>query len=87
MVADSPQFSASKIELAELPLVATMLTIQTFAGFLLTLVTIHLIARAVEAVGWRYGFAPLAISPAIGIVAKWRLRRHPAAGKLAGGRR
>lgn len=86
VVADSPQFSASVIELSERPLVGTMLTVQTCLGFLLTLATIHLIPHVVEAVGWRYAFAVLAIGPAVGVVAMWRLRHHPDAARLAGGR-
>jgi hypothetical protein len=45
IVADSPQFSASVIELSERPLIGTMLTVQTCLGFLLTLTTIHLMDR------------------------------------------
>jgi len=87
VVADSPQFSASIAELSERRLVGTMLTVQTSAGFLLTLVTIHLVPLLVEGVGWRFAFAFLAPGPAIGVWAMWRLRRNPAASQLAGGRR
>jgi hypothetical protein len=41
----------------------------------------------VDALGWRYAFAPLAIGPALGIWAMARLRADPNAVKLAGGRR
>ncbi len=64
-----------------------MLTIQTSMGFLLTLLTIHLIPPIVESVGWTYAFAFLAPGPVVGVIAMWRLRRHPDAAKLAGGRR
>jgi MFS family permease len=87
VVADSPQFSASIAELSERNLVGTMLTIQTSMGFLLTLLTIHLIPRVVEAVGWTYAFAFLAPGPLVGVVAMWRLRQHPDSIKLASGRR
>jgi MFS family permease len=86
VVADSPQFSASIIELAERPLIGTMLTVQTCIGFLLTLTTIHLMPYAVAAVGWSYAFVVLAIGPFVGVIAMWRLRHHPDAAKLAGGR-
>jgi MFS family permease len=86
IVADSPQFSASVIELSERPLIGTMLTVQTCLGFLLTLTTIHLMPYAVAAVGWFYAFSVLAIGPFIGVIAMWRLRHHPDAVKLAGGR-
>jgi len=87
VVADSPQFSASIAELSDRRLVGTMLTVQTSTGFLLTLLTIHLIPMAIEAVGWRFAFAFLAAGPAVGVAAMWRLRRSPAAARLAGGRR
>jgi MFS family permease len=87
VVADSAQFSASITELSEPDLIGTMLTIQTCAGFLLTLLTIHLIPWMVEMVGWRYAFAALAIGPVFGIWAMARLRARPEARKLAGGKR
>ncbi|RMD61660.1 MAG: MFS transporter [Alphaproteobacteria bacterium] len=87
VVADSAQFSASIAELAEPDRVGTMLTLQTALGFLLTLVTIHLMPVWVDALGWRWAFAPLAIGPFLGVWAMARLRLHPAAVRLAGGRR
>jgi hypothetical protein len=87
IVADSAQFSASIAELAEPARVGTMLTLQTALGFTLTLATIHLLPLWVEAVGWRHAFVPLAIGPAAGVLAMARLRAHPAAARLAGGRR
>jgi MFS family permease len=87
IVADSAQFSASIAELSEPPWVGTMLSLQTALGFTLTLVTIHLMPHFVDALTWRYAFAPLALGPVFGIAAMMRLRRHPAAARLAGGRR
>jgi len=87
IVADSAQFSAAIAELSEPARVGTMLTVQTATGFTLTLATIHLMPGFVAAFGWRYAFAPLALGPLIGIWAMARLRRHPAAARLAGGRR
>jgi MFS family permease len=86
IVADSAQFSASVAELADRSLVGTMLTIQTSMGFMLTLLTIHLVPPLVAEFGWSYAFAFLAIGPYAGVLAMWRLRRHPDAAKLAGGR-
>ena len=86
VVADSPQFSASTAELSEPAYVGTMLTVQTSAGFLLTLVTIHLVPMMADLVGWRFAFVILAPGPFIGIVAMWRLRQSPDAARLAGGR-
>ncbi|MEE2970544.1 MAG: MFS transporter, partial [Pseudomonadota bacterium] len=59
VIADSAQFSTSTAELSEPELIGTMLTVQTCAGFLLTLATIHLMPRLVDALGWRYAFMPL----------------------------
>jgi MFS family permease len=87
IVADSAQFSASIAELSAPPWVGTMLSLQTAMGFTLTLVTIHLMPHVVDAVGWRWAFAPLALGPVVGIYAMARLRRHPASVRLAGGRR
>jgi hypothetical protein len=87
VIADSAQFSASVAELADRSLVGTMLTIQTSMGFMLTLLTIHLVPGLVAEFGWSYAFAFLAIGPYIGVLAMWRLRLHPDAAKLAGGRR
>jgi len=85
-VADSAQFSASIAELADRARVGTMLTLQTALGFTLTLVTIHLMPHFVAAMSWRYAFVPLAIGPAIGVLAMARLRARPEARRLAGGR-
>jgi MFS family permease len=87
IVADSAQFSASIAELADPNRVGTMLTFQTAMGFTLTLLTIHLMPYFIDAFGWTYAFAPLAIGPALGVWAMARLRVHPRACALAGGRR
>ena len=87
IVADSAQFSASIAELSAPDRIGTMLTMQTAMGFLLTLITIHLMPVVVEAVGWRYAFGVLALGPAFGVWAMARLRADPEARKLAGGRR
>ena len=85
VIADSAQFSAAIAELSPPEFVGTMLTVQTSAGFLLTLITIHLMPPLVEAVGWRFAFAALAIGPALGVWSMSRLRRHADAGRIAGG--
>ena len=87
IIADSAQFSSSIAELSPPERLGTMLTIQTSAGFLLTLITIHAMPYAIEAVGWTYAFSLLALGPAFGIYAMARLRTLPEAEKLAGGRR
>ena len=87
IVADSAQFSAAISELSSPRHVGTALTMQTTMGFLLTLLSIRLIPPLQTAVGWRYAFAILALGPLVGIVAMLRLRRLPAATRLANGRR
>jgi len=87
IVADSAQFSASIAELAEPDAVGTLLTVQTCTGFLLTLASIHLLPHVVSWAGWAGAFTLLAVGPLLGCVAMARLRRHPAALRLAGGRR
>ncbi len=87
IVADSAQFSSCIIELSNPSYLGTMVTTQTCVGFLLTLATIHMIPPLVDLVGWQYAFAPLAIGPALGVLAMARLRAHPDAVRLAGGNR
>jgi len=87
VVADSAQFSASIAELSEHNLVGTMLTVQTCGGFLLTLVSIHLMPIFIENLGWHFAFAPLALGPFLGVLAMAQLSRHPDAVKLANGNR
>jgi MFS family permease len=87
VVADSAQFSASVAELSDPARVGTMLTVQTCAGFLLTLATIHLMPVLVEAAGWGAAFATLAAGPYLGVWAMARLRARPEAKSLAHGRR
>jgi MFS family permease len=87
IVADSAQFSASTAELSEPSLIGTMLTVQTSLGFLLTLGTIHLVPVLVDAFGWQHAFTFLALGPMFGIWAMIRLRVHPDAQRLAGGKR
>lgn len=87
IVADSAQFSASVTELSPPELIGTMLTVQTCAGFTLTLVTIHMLPLVVDAVSWRYAFTPLALGPFFGVWAMARLRSQPESTRLANGRR
>jgi len=87
VVADSAQFSAGISELCPAERTGTALTLQTSLGFLLTLVTIRLVPTLERLVTWRWAFAFLALGPAVGIWAMLRLRRLPAAAKMAAGRR
>lgn len=87
VISDSAQFSAAVTELSDRSLIGTMLTVQTCVGFLITLVSIHLLPYAVDAFGWRFAFLILAIGPFLGVLAMLRLRLRPEAASMAGGRR
>ncbi|MCW5715245.1 MAG: MFS transporter [Bauldia sp.] len=87
VIADSAQFSATVSELSPPGLTGTMLTVQTAAGFALTLATVQLVPLLADRIGWNWAFAPLAIGPLVGAFAMWRLRGLPAASRLANGRR
>lgn len=86
IVADSAQFSTSISELADPEYMGTQLTTQTSMGFLLTLASIQLVPVLVDAIGWRWAFAALALGPAVGSWSMWLLKRSPDAARLAGGR-
>jgi MFS family permease len=73
VVADSAQFSACTSLCAPPELVGTMLTVQTCAGFLLTVPAIQLMAWAVPALGWGGAFAILGIGPLVGAFAMLKL--------------
>lgn len=75
VVADSAQFSAIVSEVSDPRYVGTALTMQTALGFTLTAVSLQFF-------GWLAGrghpqlaIALLAVGPAIGILAMWRLQR------------
>jgi MFS family permease len=87
VVADSAQFSACVTELGDPQYIGTALTIQTCLGFLLTTISIELIPRFVNLVGWRYAFMILAPGPLFGVISMLRLRSLPEAVKIAHGRR
>jgi MFS family permease len=87
VVADSAQFSTCVTELGNPQYIGTALTIQTCIGFLLTSISIELIPRFVNVVGWRYAFVILAPGPLLGVIAMLRLRNLPEAIKIAHGRR
>jgi MFS family permease len=72
VVADSAQFSALVAEHASTEYVGTALTLQTASGFLLTMLTIHLVPGWAERWGWEWAYVPLAIGPLLGIAAMAR---------------
>lgn len=74
VIADSAQFSAAVTEFAEPEYVGTALTFQMAVGFLITVVSIHLIPVLQTVVGWRWVFSMLSVGPLFGIWAMVRLR-------------
>ena len=78
VVADSAQFSALVTESVPPHAVGTALTLQTSAGFLLTMLSIQLVPPLVREAGWQWAFPMLALGPLAGVAsirALVRLRR------------
>jgi len=73
VVADSAQFSACVAELSPQEYVGTAITVQTAAGFLLTMLTIHLVPGWAAQWGWERAYIPLVAGPVFGIIAMARL--------------
>jgi MFS family permease len=78
VVADSAQFSALVSEHAPREYVGTALTLQTCAGFLLTIVTIEALPRVAQATGWQWASLLLVPGPLLGAMAMFRLKDQPA---------
>jgi MFS family permease len=89
VIADSAQFSSAISELAPPGTSGSALSLQVAVGFLLTSVTIVVLGLVdtADPTAWRVGFAILALGPAVGIAAMWRLRGRPEAVKMASGHR
>jgi MFS family permease len=87
VIADSAQFSTAVSELCDPRYVGSALTLQTAMGFALTLLTIQLVPALLARVGWGAVFVVLAVGPALGALAMWRLRGLPEARAMASGRR
>jgi MFS family permease len=75
VVADSAQFSALVSEFSPRTHVGTALTLQTCAGFLLTMVSLRLLPAVAAAAGWRWAFLLLVPGPFAGAAAMRRLMR------------
>ena len=75
IVADSAQFSALVADHTARTHVGTALTLQTSAGFLLTMISIRLVPPITEAAGWRWAFVFLVPGPLLGAIAMRRLRK------------
>jgi MFS family permease len=77
VVADSAQFSALVSEFSPRTQVGTALTLQTCAGFLLTMISMRLLPAVAASIGWRWAFLLLAPGPALGALAMRQLTREP----------
>jgi MFS family permease len=73
VVADSAQFSALVSEFSPRTLVGTALTLQTCAGFLLTMASMRLLPAVAASAGWQWAFLLLVPGPALGAYAMRRL--------------
>jgi len=76
IVADSAQFSALVTDNTARTHVGTALTLQTSAGFLLTMVSMRLVPPLSAAAGWRWAFLFLAPGPLLGVLAMRALNRN-----------
>jgi len=74
VVADSAQLSALVAEYSPRDHVGTALTIQTCAGFLLTMISIRLLPVAAQTLGWQWAFICLVPGPFLGAFALRGLR-------------
>ena len=75
VVADSAQLSALVAQFSPRDHVGTALTIQTCAGFLLTMASIRLLPIAAQVVGWQWVFICLVPGPVFGVIALRGLQR------------
>ena len=76
VVADSAQFSALVTEHTPRTHVGTALTLQTSAGFLLTMASMRLVPPLVALGGWRWAFVFLVPGPLLGALAIKRLMAY-----------
>jgi MFS family permease len=83
VIGDSAQFSAMATELSDPSYVGTALALQLGLGFALTLVSIRMTPVIAAHIGWRWSFLPLAVGPAVGVIAMLLLHRHGRTGVAA----
>ncbi|GAB2635195.1 MFS transporter [Nocardioides ginkgobilobae] len=83
VIADSGVFSTALSETADQRYVGTALTVQTAAGFTLTVASIQLLPLLADRVGWTWVMLALAPGPLLGAVAMLRFGRLQRAGSVA----
>jgi MFS family permease len=77
VVADSAQLSALVAQYSPRDHVGTALTIQTCAGFLLTMASIRLLPIVAQTIGWQWVFICLVPGPVFGVMALRGLADEP----------
>ncbi|MFP5338988.1 MAG: MFS transporter, partial [Gammaproteobacteria bacterium] len=82
VVGDSPQFSAMNAATAPAAYVGSALTLVNCLGFALTVVSVQVLAASAAWLAPPWWFVPVAIGPALGLLALRRLVR--AAGATPG---
>jgi MFS family permease len=75
VVADSAQFSALVAEYSPRTHVGTALTLQTCAGFLLTMISMRLLPAIAASEGWRWAFLTLVPGPFLGALVMRKLAK------------
>ena len=75
VIADSGVFSTALSETVDQRFVGTALTAQTAFGFLLTILSIHLVQVVATVVTWQFAFVLLAPGPVVGAIAMARFGR------------
>jgi len=78
VISDSAQFSALVTEYTARTHIGTALTLQTSAGFLLTMVSMRLVPHISVVDGWKWAFVFLAPGPLLGALAMRALGKQPA---------
>ncbi len=86
VIADSAMFSACLSSVVDHHMVGTALTMQTAAGFLVTMLTIQGVPVVVDTAGWPAAVALLGLGPLLGAVAMRRLHPLLAVGSLVASR-
>jgi MFS family permease len=77
VVADSAQFTALVAEFSPRTHVGTAVTLQTCAGFLLTMASMRLLPAVADRAGWQWTFVLLVPGPVLGTWAMQRLATSP----------
>lgn len=88
---DSPVYSTTVTELARAGKLGSTMAVQSFSGFLSSIVGPVALGAVLDVAGprwgWGLGFAQCGVVALLGVAALLLLRRHPAGARLANGRR